>query len=65
MEQYEKNGPPPEMQPKTDKIEIRTHIQGLERKLAEQQQLIDLLQREIKRLKSRMDQLASSSNKRG
>jgi polyhydroxyalkanoate synthesis regulator phasin len=60
MEQYEKSGPPQENKPNTDK----DHMLQVKDQMAEQASRIDFLEREVRRLKSRLDDTVAAINKR-
>jgi phage host-nuclease inhibitor protein Gam len=60
MEQYEKSGPPQENKP----IIVKDPIAHIKDQLADQASRIDFLEREVRRLKTRLDDAVAAINKR-
>lgn len=62
MEQYEKNGPPPDPEKQYTRVEIDQRIQRLQDLCDKQSRLIDELKTELRRIKAKMDSHASAIN---
>jgi len=60
MEQYEKSGPPQENKPSPTKDPMLQ----IKDQMTEQDSRIDFLEREVRRLKSRLDDAVAAINKR-
>jgi hypothetical protein len=60
MEQYEKSGPPQENKPSP----IKDPMLQIKDQMAKQASRIDFLEREVRRLKSRLDDAVAAINKR-